>query len=115
MSTPFDDVLEGLVRQRGVRGGLIVSERDGILVDAHVQIGVRGPVIAALAASMYRKARLSAGAAGLGDVVYVELVAARGRLCMAGREDLLIVLVTDARASVALLRAAVLRATEVLQ
>ena len=75
MSTPFIDLLLGLARHRGVQGGLIVSERDGIVVDAHVQIGVRTSVVAALAASIYRKARQSAGAAGLGAVTYLELVA----------------------------------------
>ncbi len=66
MSSPFIDLLLGLARHRGVQGGLIVSERDGIVVDAHVQIGVRTSVVAALAASIYRKARQSADAAGLG-------------------------------------------------
>ena len=62
MTTPFIDVLDGFARQRGVQGVMVVSERDGIVVDAHVQLGVRSSVVAALAASIYRKARLSAGA-----------------------------------------------------
>lgn len=112
MTTPFLELLDSFARQRGVQGGLIVSERDGIVVDAHVQLGVRSSVVAALAASIYRKARLSAAAAGLGGVAYVELAASDGRLCMAGRGDLVVVLVTDVRASVGLLRAALLRALE---
>lgn len=114
MTSPFVDLLAGLARQRGVQGGLVVSERDGIVVDAHVQIGVRANVIAALAASIHRKARQAASAAGLGAVTYLELVAANGRLCMAGRDDLVIVVITDARATAGLLRAAVLRACESL-
>ena len=114
MNSPFVDLLVGLARHRGVQGGLIVSERDGIVVDAHVQIGVRTSVFAALAASIYRKARLAAGAAGLGAVTYLELVAASGRLCMAGRGDLVIVVITDGRATAALLRSAVLSACETL-
>ena len=110
MTSPFFALLEGLVRQRGVQGCLVASERDGIVVDAHVQIGVRGNVVAALAASIYRKARLAAMAAGLGSVSYLELVAAEGRLCMAGRDDLVLVVITDARATVGLLRPAVLHA-----
>jgi predicted regulator of Ras-like GTPase activity (Roadblock/LC7/MglB family) len=114
VSSPFVDLLLGLARQRGVQGGLIVSERDGIVVDAHVQIGVRSNAIAALAASIYRKARQSADAAGLGAVTYLELVAANGRLCMAGRGDLVIVAITDGRGTAGLLRAAVLRMCESL-
>jgi predicted regulator of Ras-like GTPase activity (Roadblock/LC7/MglB family) len=114
MTSPFLDLLVGLARQRGVQGGLIVSEHDGIVVDAHVQIGVRSSVVAALAASIYRKARQAADAAGLGAVSYLELLAADGRLCMAGRGDLVIVVITDARATVGLLRTAVLRACESL-
>jgi len=115
MNSPFIDLLLDLARNRGVQGGLVVSERDGIVVDAHVQIGVRASVIAALAASIYRKARQSAVAAGLGAVTYVELVAASGRLCMAGHEDLVVVVITDARATAGLLRTAVLRACESLR
>jgi predicted regulator of Ras-like GTPase activity (Roadblock/LC7/MglB family) len=114
MTTPFIDLLDGFARQRGVQGVMVVSERDGIVVDAHVQLGVRSTVVAALAASIYRKARLSAAAAGLGGVAYVELGAEMGRLCMAGRGDLVMVLVADGRASVGLLRAALLRELESL-
>jgi predicted regulator of Ras-like GTPase activity (Roadblock/LC7/MglB family) len=114
MTSPFLELLQELVRQRGVQGGLVVSERDGIVVDAHVQTGVRANVVAALAASIYRKARQSADAAGLGAVKYVELVAESGRLCMAGRGDLVVVVVADGRASVGLVRAAVLRASQTL-
>ena len=112
MSTPFLGLLEMLARQRGVHGSIIVSERDGIVVDSHVQIGVRTTTVAALAGSIYRKARQSADAAGLGAVTYLELVATTGRLCMAGRDDLVIVVITDARATVGLLRTAILRAAE---
>jgi predicted regulator of Ras-like GTPase activity (Roadblock/LC7/MglB family) len=111
---PFAEPLEHLTRQRGVLGGLVVSETDGIVVDAVVQPAVRGPVVAALAASLYRRARQSARAAGLGGVRYLELVAEHGRLCMAGAhgrtgDDLVVVLVTDARAGVGLLRVELLR------
>jgi predicted regulator of Ras-like GTPase activity (Roadblock/LC7/MglB family) len=110
----YADMLEGFTRQRGVQGGLVVSERDGIVVDSHVQLGVRASVVAALAASIHRKARLSAEAAGLGGVAYVELAAADGRLCMVGRGDLVVVLITDGRSSVGLLRSALLQVAETL-
>jgi uncharacterized protein len=108
-NSPFIPTLEHLTRQRGVLGGLVVSETDGIVVDAVVQPIVRAPVVAALAASLYRRARQSAHAAGLGGVRYLELIADGGRLCMAGHDDLVIVLVTDARVGVGLLRVELLR------
>jgi len=114
MPSPFISPLEHLTRQRGVLGGLVVSENDGIIVDAIVQPTVRSQVVAALSASLYRRARQSARAAGLGAVQYLELVAEQGRLCMAGAvgvgEDLVLVLVTDERVGVGLLRVELLRA-----
>jgi predicted regulator of Ras-like GTPase activity (Roadblock/LC7/MglB family) len=110
----YSEMLDGFTRQRGVQGGLVVSERDGIVVDSQVQLGVRASVVAALAASIYRKARLSAEAAGLGGVAYVELAATEGRLCMVGRGDLVVVLITDNRSSVGLLRGALLQVAETL-
>ena len=59
--SPFTSMLESLTRQRGVRASLIVSENDGLIVDSNLRFGQDGDRIAALAASMYRKARLSAG------------------------------------------------------
>jgi predicted regulator of Ras-like GTPase activity (Roadblock/LC7/MglB family) len=114
MTSPFVGLLDELARQRGVRGGLVVSERDGLVIDAHVHLGVRSAVVAALAASIYRKARMSAEVAGLGGVTYVELAAEHGRLCMAGRDDLVVVVVTDARATAGRLRAVLLRQLEAL-
>jgi predicted regulator of Ras-like GTPase activity (Roadblock/LC7/MglB family) len=110
----YQDLLHELAHQRGVRGGLVVSERDGIVVEAHVHVDVKASVVAALAASIYRKARLSAVAAGLGNVGYVELAAEHGRLCMAGRGDLVLVVVADARGTAAQLRGALLRRLETL-
>jgi predicted regulator of Ras-like GTPase activity (Roadblock/LC7/MglB family) len=112
VTSPFLGLLDELARHRGVRGGLVVSERDGLVIDAHVHLGVRAAVVAALAASIYRKARVSAEAAGMGGVTYVELAAEHGRLCMAGRGDLVVVVVTDARATAGRLRAVLLRELE---
>ena len=81
MATPFASMLDSLTRQRGVTAALVVSERDGIVVDSNLQIGQDGDRVAALAASLYRKARLSAQAAGMGAVAFMQLEAPGGRLC----------------------------------
>jgi predicted regulator of Ras-like GTPase activity (Roadblock/LC7/MglB family) len=113
-ATPFADTLAQLTRQRGVLGSMVVSEADGIIVDSNLQIGVKGNVVAALAASLYRKARLSAQAAGLGTAAFLQLEAQRGRVCAVGRGDLLLVTVAESRANVGLIRVEMLRAVEVL-
>jgi predicted regulator of Ras-like GTPase activity (Roadblock/LC7/MglB family) len=113
-ATPFADTLALLTRQRGVLGSMVVSEADGIIVDSNLQIGVKGNVVAALAASLYRKARLSAQAAGLGTASFLQLEAQRGRICAVGRGDLLLVTVAESRANVGLIRVELMRAAEVL-
>ena len=114
MKTPFADLLTTLTRQRGVLGSLVVSESDGIIVDSNLQIGVRGGAVAALAASLYRKARLSARAAGLGEAAFLQLEARQGWVCAAGRNDLVVVTVAESRANVGLIRVEMLRSLEAL-
>ena len=114
MSSPFATMLDALIRHRGVLGSLVVDERDGIIVDSNVSIGLRGSVVAALAASLYRKARLSAEAAGLGAATFLQLEAEHGRICAVGRNDLVIVIVAEPRANIGLIRMEMLRAVEAL-
>lgn len=110
MSSPFTRILAALTRQRGVVGSLVVSEDDGLVVDSNLQIGVKGSVVAALAASLYRKARLSSRAAGLGEASFLTLEAEQGRVCATGREGLVLVTVAESRANVGLIRLEMLKA-----
>ncbi len=113
MNSPFTTVLDMLTRQRGVRASLIVSETDGLVVDSNLRFGQDGERVAALAASMYRKARLSAKAAHLGAVAFLQLDAERGRICaVGGRNDLVIMVVADPTANVGLIRVELLKAVE---
>ena len=50
MSTPYTDVLSAVTRQRGVLGCLLVSEADGIIVEANMQVGIEAGVAGALVA-----------------------------------------------------------------
>lgn len=114
--TPFSRMLDSLTRQRGVRASLIVSENDGLVVDSSLRFDQDGDRVAALAASMYRKARLSARAARLGAVAFLQLDAERGRMCaVGGRSDLVIVVVADRAANVGLIRVELLKALESLE
>lgn len=115
MSTPFTKVLDSLTRQRGVSAGLVVSAEDGIAVDSNLQFGQDGNRISALTASLYRKARQSAHAAGLGPTGFMQLEADDGRLCILGGTELLLVVVADRDANVGLIRVEMRRAAEQLQ
>ena len=110
MTSPFTAMLQGLSRQRGVRAALVASEQDGIVLDANLQIGQQGDRVAALAASLYRKARLASTAAGLGTVSFLQLEAPNGRVCVAGAGDLVLVIVAAATVNVGLVRVEMMRA-----
>ena len=98
-----------VTRLRGVSAALVVSEPDGIVVDSHLQIGQSGDRVAALAASLYRKARMSAEAAGMGAVSFMQLEAPNGRLCAVGVGELVLVAVTGSAVNVGLIRVELLR------
>lgn len=110
MTSPFTAMLQTLSRQRGVTAALVVSEQDGIVIDSNLQIGQQGDRVAALAASLYRKARLSAEAAGLGAVSFLQLEAPNGRLCAVGAGELVLVVVAASAVNVGLVRVELLRA-----
>ena len=66
--------------------------------------------MAALAASLYRKARLSARAAHLGAVSFMQLEAAMGRVCAVVSGPLVLIVVAQTSANVGLIRVEMLRA-----
>lgn len=110
MNAPFTVLTESLIRHRGVLGAMVVGLDDGIIVDSTLQIGVNGNAFAALTASLYRKARRSAGTAGFGETTFLELSAEQGRVCAAGGAELVLVVVCEARVNVGMLRVELLRA-----
>ena len=112
MSSQFSPLLMSLSRHRGVTGCMVVGEADGMIVDSSLQIGVNGDAFAALTASLYRKARRAATAAGFGTAGFFELDAEGGRMCAAGRNDLVIVVVAEPQVNVGLLRVEMLKALE---
>ncbi len=114
MATPFTAVLQAVARERGVTAALIVSERDGIIIDAHMHVGIAEDHVAALAASLYRKARLAAGAAGLGDTSFIQLDAPRGRILAVGAGELVLVVVASPSINVGRVRMEMLRAAPVV-
>lgn len=114
MTTPFAALLGTLIRQRGVTGALVVSERDGIIVDQVVQVGIRADVVAAHVASVHRQARIAAATAGFGETGVLQLEAEAGRICAIARGDLVLVAVLEPVANVGLVRVALLKGVEAL-
>jgi hypothetical protein len=114
MSTRFTAVLDALTRQRGVRLSMVVDATDGIAIDSNLQFGQDGQRVAALAASLYRKARQSAQAAGLGSTGFMQMEAESGRLCILGGDELVLVVVAERDANVGLIRMNMRRSAETL-
>ena len=114
MGSPFQGMLESLMRHRGALATMIVDEHEGMIVDALLQIGQEGDRVAALAASLHRKARQSADAAGLGAVSFMQLEARDGHICAAGRDNLVLVVVLAPTANIGLVRVEMLKAVQAL-
>ena len=106
MTTEFTATLESLCRERGVRAAAAVTADDGTLIDFVLRVGDDGDTVAALAASLYRKAQRSAHAAGLGATSLLHLEAESGRLFVIGEGAVLIIAVTESAVNVGAVRIA---------
>ncbi|HEU5220022.1 MAG TPA: roadblock/LC7 domain-containing protein [Gemmatimonadales bacterium] len=107
------DVLAALTRIAGVRGVLIVSRDDGLVVADALMEGVDGPAVAALAASLAGRMRGVTRALGHPEPVLMHLVGSGGSLLAApGRSGLLIVAVAAPDVNAGELRLGLLDAAE---
>ncbi len=107
------ELLTGLTRIAGVRGALIVSGKDGIVVAETVMEGVDGRAVAALTGSLAARMRGVTGALGHTDPGLLHLQGPDGGLfAAAGRAGLLVVALTTADVNAGELRLALLRAAE---
>jgi predicted regulator of Ras-like GTPase activity (Roadblock/LC7/MglB family) len=105
--------LDRITRVRGVRGAMVVSADDGLVVADALMEGIRGNAVAALAASLAGRLGRAATAAGAGAQRFVHLAAERGALLLLpAAEDLLVVAVTDHQVNVGLARLEMQRAAE---
>ena len=71
---------------RGVRGAMLVSAPDGLVVSESSMEDVDGRAIAALAASLAGRLRRAAGGAGLGRPTVIQLRGETGTLLAGDRE-----------------------------
>ena len=113
MSGAWAGLLDGITRVRGVRGALLVSADDGLVVAEASMGDVDGAATAALAGGLITKLGRVTGAIGCAAPRMVLLEAERGGLMAApAGEGLLLVAVTDADANIGLLRLAMRDAAE---
>lgn len=97
--------LERLTGVRGVRGAMLVSADDGLVVAEAAMDGVDGRAVAALAASLAKKMARATASAGLRPPELVHLRGEQGSvLAVPAGPDLLLVAVADRDANLGLAR-----------
>ena len=106
--------LDLITRVRGVRGAMLVSAEDGIVVAEQLMEGIKGSAVAALAASLAGRLRRAMEAAGTGTSVFWHLQAEHGALLVvpggAGAGGIMVVAVTEPDVNIGLVRLELLRA-----
>jgi predicted regulator of Ras-like GTPase activity (Roadblock/LC7/MglB family) len=103
--TEVQAVLERVTRVAGVRGALVASAADGLVVAEQLMEDVDGRAAAALAGSLVSRLVRTAGAAGRHPPSFVQLRAERGCILAApGAADLVLIAVAGPDANLGLAR-----------
>jgi len=114
MRKSFEDVLDRLSRVAGVRGAMLVDAQAGVPIVAEMAEGVAGPAVAAMAASLVKRAQRATTSAGFGAVRAIQLEAADGHVIVANHGDIVAVAVTRHDAQLGLVRVEIRNAVEAL-
>lgn len=115
MSTRLLDSLETVTRVRGVRGAMVVSAEEGLVIAETSMEGIDGAAVAALTAGVVTRLGRATEAAGRTAPAFVHLQAEAGALlAVPAGTDLLVVAVTDPEVNVGLVRLELRRAAEQL-
>jgi predicted regulator of Ras-like GTPase activity (Roadblock/LC7/MglB family) len=111
----FGKALDLITRVRGVRGAMLVSGDDGLVVAEQLMEGIKGPAVAALAASLAHRLRRAMEAAGAGASPFWHLQCDQGALLVVpATSGILVVAVAEPEVNVGLVRLELLRAAEVV-
>jgi predicted regulator of Ras-like GTPase activity (Roadblock/LC7/MglB family) len=103
--TPETMVLDRVTRVPGVRGALLASAGDGLVVAEQLMDGVDGRAAAALAGALVGRLLRTTGAAGFESPLFVHLRAEEGSLLAAPAPgDLVLVAVVGPDANIGLAR-----------
>lgn len=109
----FETALAGVTRVRGVRGAMIVAGADGLVVSEQLMEGIKGPAVAALAASLATRLGRAMDAAGVGMPLFWHLQAEAGALLVVpAASGMLVVAVAEPGVNAGLVRLELLRAAE---
>jgi uncharacterized protein len=114
-ASPLGRALDLITRVRGVRGAMVVSRADGLVVAEQLMEGIKGSAVAALASSLAGRLQRAMVSAALGPSQFWHLQCDHGALLVvpAGAEaTLLLIAVTEADVNVGLVRLELLRAAE---
>ena len=103
--SPANAALERVTRVPGVRGSLLISGTDGLVVAERLMDGIDGRAIAALAASLVQRLERATLGAGMPSPTFVHLRADDGSvLAAAARNDLVLVAVVGSEGNLGLAR-----------
>ena len=103
--TEAEAALERVTQVPGVRGSLLISGSDGLVVAERLMEGIDGRAIAALAASLVQRLDRATNRAGMRAPTFVHLKGNSGSVLAApGRSDLVLVAVAGTDANLGLAR-----------
>ncbi|HWA55917.1 MAG TPA: roadblock/LC7 domain-containing protein [Gemmatimonadales bacterium] len=113
MSAPYLGMLDSLTRLRGIRGAMVVSTEDGLVVAESLMAGIKGAPLAALSATLASRVAELTGAGRYGHPRFLHLQGTEGALLVApAANDLLLVAVAGRDVPLGLLRLEMLRMAE---
>lgn len=116
MIAPATAMLDGLTHLGGVRGALVVSTSDGLVVAEAMMDGVDARPVAALVGLLVARVQRLTERAGGGAPAFVHLRAERGVILAApAGPELVVVAVAEPTVNVGLVRLELRRAAEVLR
>ncbi len=103
--SPANSVLERVTQVPGVRGSLLISATDGLVVAERLMDGIDGRAIAALAASLIQRLGRATVGAGMQIPTFVHLRGNTGSVLAApGQNDLVLVALAGLDANLGLAR-----------
>lgn len=99
MNEAYTEAIERLIRVPGVRGALLIDAQAGVPVVGEMRENADAATLAALSATLFRRAQRSVDAAGSGDLRTLQLEAESGHLLMvqAGEFMVAVITATDAQ------------------
>lgn len=116
MRADFGAALDTITRVSGVRGAMIVTREDGLIVTDSLMEGVRGNAVAALAASLAKRVGNASVASGAGAPRFLHLQGTNGvLLAVPAGDDLLLVAIADPAVNIGLVRLELIRGAETVR